>query len=69
MYADVFCIWLPVRLLRNVFKLLMWASSNQCVVLVRIANFDDSIHDLHDLDKANNELNHEPNRELANHDL
>ena len=39
------------------------------LVLGRIANFDDSIHDLHDLDEANNELNHDPNRELANHDL
>ena len=41
----------------------------RAVVLVRIANFDDSIHDLHELDEANNELNHDPNRELANHDL
>ena len=39
------------------------------LVLVRIANFDDSIHDSHDLDEANNELNHDPNRELANHHL
>ena len=39
------------------------------VVLVRIAYFDDSNHDLHDLDEANNELNHDPNRELANHDF
>ena len=39
------------------------------LVVVQNANFDDSIHDLHDLDEANNELNHDPNRELANHDL
>ena len=39
------------------------------VVLGQIANFDDSIHDLHELDEANNELNHDPNRDLANHDL
>ena len=39
------------------------------LVLGRIANFDDSIHDLHELDEANNELNHDPNRDLANHDL
>ena len=39
------------------------------LVLGRIANFDDSIHDSHDLDEANNELIHDPNRELANHDL